>query len=75
MHFIKNWAAPQQSCQSAYRELFKEVLEDGLVEAIRTSTLSGLPMGNDKFKREIEVLTGQSASPGKPGRPTKNQKN
>lgn len=61
--------------QLAYRELFKEVLQDDLVETIRTTTLSGLALGNDKFKREIEALSGQSVSPGKPGRPPRNQKN
>lgn len=59
--------------QSVYRELFKEVLQDELVEAIRATTLSGLALGNDKFKREIEALSGQSVSAGKPGRPAKDQ--
>jgi len=60
--------------QLIYRELFKEVLSDDLAETIRTTTLSGLALGDDKFKREIENLTGQSASAGKPGRPARDQK-
>tara|TARA_R110000850_G_C9984501_1_gene466296 strand:- start:1313 stop:1912 length:600 start_codon:yes stop_codon:yes gene_type:complete len=64
----------QTERQSAYRELFRQVLTDDLVEAIRTNTLSGLALGNDKFKREIEALTGQSVSAGKRGRPARDQK-
>ncbi|WP_093391972.1 hypothetical protein [Halopseudomonas xinjiangensis] len=65
----------QAERQVAYRQLFKEVLPDHLVEAIRTTTLSGLALGNDKFKRDIEMLSGQSVSAGKPGRPPKSQTN
>jgi len=61
--------------QSVYRTLFKDILPDDLIEAIRTTTLSGLALGNEKFKREIETLTGQSASGGKKGRPAKDPKN
>lgn len=54
----------------AYRDLFKEVLHDELIEAIRTTTLSALALGEEKLKREMEALTGQSLSAGKRGRPT-----
>jgi len=36
----------QAERQSAYRQLFKEVLPDHLIEGIRTTTLSGLALGN-----------------------------
>jgi putative transposase len=57
--------------QCAYQALFKEVLPNDLVETIRTTTLSGLALGNDRFKQEIEALTGQSVRAGKPGRRAK----
>jgi putative transposase len=52
----------------AYQAQFKEVLPNDLVETIRTTTLSELALGNDRFKQEIEALTGQSVRAGKPGR-------
>lgn len=61
--------------QLAYRDLFKEVLKDELVEVIHTNTLSGLALGNDKFKRGIEALSGKSVSARKPGRPPRERKN
>ncbi len=70
-HLYQRLGSTQAERQSAYRELFKEVLPEDLVEAIRTTTISGLALGNDKFKREIETLTGQSVSAAKPGRPVK----
>ena len=55
--------------QAAYRALFCEQLPAQLVESINQATLSGLALGNDKFRQQIKQLTGQSVQPGKPGRP------
>lgn len=55
--------------QAAYRALFCEQLPAQLVENINQATLSGLALGNDKFRQQIKQLTGQSVQPGKPGRP------
>lgn len=55
--------------QTAYRALFSEQLPARLVEAINDATLSGLALGNDRFKDRIEALTGQIARPRKIGRP------
>jgi len=52
-----------------YRGLFKEYLTSDLLAEIRDNTNSGLVIGNDKFKREIEALTGRRMSKGKRGRP------
>lgn len=68
-------ASTQAERQSAYRDLFRTVLPDALAEDIRNTTHSGLALGNDRFKREIEALSGQSVSAGKRGRPAKDQKN
>ena len=45
----------------AYRELFVEELNPGVVEAIRFSTNKGLALGSELFKNEIETQGGQPA--------------
>lgn len=52
-----------------YRSLFKEYLNSRLLTDIRENTNSCLAIGNDKFKHEIERLTGRKMSKGKRGRP------
>lgn len=59
--------------QAAYRALFSEQLPAGLVETISNTTLSGLALGNERFKDRIEALTGHSTRPGKSGRPGKEE--
>jgi putative transposase len=46
----------------AYRELFRHHLESELVGQIRKSVNQGMALGNDRFKAEIERLTGRRAS-------------
>lgn len=46
-------------CAKAYRELFRSHLGMELLTEIRESTNMGLALGNDKFKQEIEQLTGR----------------
>src|SRR5690606_3864148 len=60
--------------QAAYRDLFREQLPAPLVEDIRKATLSGLALGNDKFRQQIQQLTGQSVKPGEPGRPPRQRR-
>lgn len=57
--------------QVAYRTLFSDQLPTDIIESISNATLSGLALGNDRFRDQIEALTGQSARPGKVGRPGK----
>lgn len=46
--------------QSAYRNLIREAPSDEELEKIRLSTRLGWPMGNDRFKEEIqEILRGR----------------
>jgi len=52
---------------AAYRALFCEQLLASLVEDIGKATFSGLALGNDKFRQQIQQPTGQSVKPGKPG--------
>ncbi|QLE87839.1 transposase [Shewanella sp. Scap07] len=57
--------------KAAYRALFKHHLANKLIEDIRLATNKGMAIGNDKFKDEIELLTGKSIRPKKMGRPAK----
>ena len=42
--------------QSAYRKLFREMLGNDEISQIRRSTQLGWPLGNDRFKSEIEAM-------------------
>jgi putative transposase len=37
-------------------------------EMIRRYTQTGRPLGNDEFVKQLEVITGKSLAPRKPGR-------
>ena len=57
--------------EKAYRSLFNAHIESGLIEDIRSAVNKGMALGDDRFKREIEVLCGRRVSPAKMGRPKK----
>lgn len=44
---------------SAYRRLFAQELVDDVVTDIRDALNTGLVLGNERFRREVEELTGQ----------------
>ena len=52
-----------------YRALFSHLVEDNLLEEIRSSANKGMAIGHDRFKDEIEALTGRRLKPKKVGRP------
>jgi putative transposase len=52
-----------------YRALFSCHVEGDLLEDIRLSTNKGMAIGHDRFKDEIEKLTGRRLKPQKVGRP------
>ncbi|MGM0655930.1 MAG: transposase [Thermodesulfobacteriota bacterium] len=52
-----------------YRELFKHQLSDTVLEQIRKTPNTGMIVGNDRFREEIEALTGQRIKEKKRGRP------
>jgi putative transposase len=54
-----------------YRESFKEVLDGELINEIRTSVQTGTPLGNERFKSEIEKLLGVKVGQARRGRPSK----
>ena len=63
-----------QARQAAYRALFKHHLSSKIIDDIRQASNKGMAIGNDKFKDEIERITGTSMRPQKMGRPCKDTK-
>ncbi len=54
--------------QTAYRALFAHHIEGKLLDDIRQATHKGLALGSNKFKQEIETLTGLRVTEGTRGR-------
>jgi len=46
----------------AYRQLFAQELGSDLISEIRNAVSAGLVLGSDKFRRQVEQLTGQRQS-------------
>jgi len=53
-----------------YRALFSHHVENDLLDEIRSSTNKGMAIGHDRFKDDIEKLTGRRLKAKKVGRPT-----
>jgi len=61
-----------QSRLAAYRQLFMQQAPAKLITDIREALKTGLALGNDRFKQEVELLTGQRQYHGKRGPRPKN---
>ncbi len=59
--------------QSAYKALFKTRLEEGQLEEIRRAWETGTPLGERRFKEQIERALGQRVGYSKRGRPHKRE--
>lgn len=57
----------------AYRELFRQALAPGEIDAIRKSANGNFALGNDRFQQEISEILGRRVTPGKAGRPRMNK--
>jgi putative transposase len=55
--------------QSSYRELFTDVLDCEVMGHIRASVQTGTPLGNNKFKADVEKLLGTKVGQARQGRP------
>jgi len=55
----------------AYRQLFRQKLDPRQVEEITESALKGWVLGDSRFARKIEKLSGRRATPLPKGRPRK----
>jgi putative transposase len=58
----------EETRRAAYRELFRIALDDQPLGALRLALNQGQPVGNDRFYREIEAMTGQRRELRKRGR-------
>jgi putative transposase len=61
----------EETRRAAYRELFGGALDDKPLGALRLAINQDQPIGNDRFYREIEAMTGQRRELRKRGRPRK----
>lgn len=66
--YLKLSDTAEERCRE-YRELFSAHVDEEMTDDIRSSTNKGLAFGNDRFKDEIEQLTGRRVRPGRMGRP------
>ncbi|WP_369808265.1 hypothetical protein, partial [Oleiphilus sp. HI0123] len=60
-----------QSRLVRYRELFNVALSKGVIHEIRTSASFSMPLGDDRFKAQIEENLKRSIGYSKIGRPLK----
>ncbi len=57
--------------QHAYRELFSNALDANQLHQLRAAVQTGTPLGNDRFREQIERTTGVRAGQLRRGRPAK----
>lgn len=66
-----NLDCDQHNRQHAYRELFRVAMDSESVHAIRTATQFSTPLGNNRFKADIEATLQRKLGYAKRGRPVK----
>jgi putative transposase len=60
-----------QQRQYRYRELFKVMISDVDIQRIRSATNKNFPLGDERFKKQIEQVLGRKIGSGCGGRPRK----
>jgi len=60
--------------RKAYHALFQTHVDDKEIANIRASWQTGTPLGNDRFREEIEAVLGKKVGYHKRGRPVKHDK-
>jgi putative transposase len=58
--------------QANYRQLFSSSLGKDEIHAIRTAARFSTPLGNERFKQQIEKATGHKSNQARRGRPLRN---
>jgi putative transposase len=58
---------------AVYRELFRYQLEPGLVDEIRAATNGNYALGSTRFQEQITAELGRRVTPGRAGRPRKQE--
>ena len=72
MHGLYQSLGPTPSQrQQAYRELFRQGLDAELVHDIRASVQTGTPLGNDRFRAQVEQTLKCKAGQARRGRPAR----
>jgi len=66
--------ATTEARQAAYRDLFRYQTDSETLKAIRESVNSGMVLGRERFKDEIEAALGRRVRPSERGRPKTRQK-
>jgi putative transposase len=64
----------QATRQGAYRALFREVLADEVVDALRRATQGGWALGDTGFAQKVARASGRRAAPLPAGRPRKRRR-
>jgi putative transposase len=64
-------SADDDARRAAYRELFRATLDEKPLSNLRLALKQDQPIGNDRFYREIEAMTGQRRVVRRRGRPRK----
>ncbi|MDD5322661.1 MAG: hypothetical protein PHD43_19020 [Methylococcales bacterium] len=67
--FYMSLGKTPEARQAAYRGLFETAINPDELDLIRASLHSGTPLGNDRFKRQIESVAGCTVGFSKRGRP------
>ena len=65
----KSLADTPEQRQFAYRSLFEHQLDNVDIHEIRKAAQFSMPLGNEKFMRQIEAALGHSIGQAKRGRP------
>ncbi|MCI0399985.1 MAG: hypothetical protein L0Z68_01585 [Gammaproteobacteria bacterium] len=55
----------------AYRELFRSQLSERDIHAIRACLVYNYPLGNDRFREQVETMLGKRVGQRQRGRPPK----
>ncbi len=57
--------------QAMYRALFKERIEEDVIKELKRAINHDVPLGNDRFREEIEEMLGKRIQDRRRGRPSK----
>ena len=66
-------AVGESARRQKYRTLFRAHVDEDLISDIRKALNKGLAPGDDRFKDQIEALTGRRVRPARMGRPKKDR--
>jgi putative transposase len=68
---FKNLGRTKTQRKAAYKELFRERLNDNVIDEIRIRTNGNFALGSKDSQNRIMKASGRRVTPGEPGRPRK----